>query len=337
MADWITKPPLVPFTSPTDISWHDYFLKQQQFMQGFARLQDTQTWTGVNSFSDVTNFAALTNFGCCIDSGGILLSNQFYNTLLNVEFVTSNVVNASIGQGAAIYVQHKIDNTIATGPNVNSGIRSQVETSQRRSGTQTNDVVAGYFGVRNNGVDVGGFGIHVDAYSNGTGANTTMYGASAEMYRETNAGFTAGFHTRSIGEVGYFDNNYGFLASPGGSINTFKFGSIFAGGSAQTGNMQCDFGLDLAFATCATAAIRIGPGQSFRWDGVPGAILQQYDPAGEWQHWVSGVKQFGLENTGRLFVVSNANTFYPAAAGPSGNFLAIRVGGIVYKLQLFTF
>lgn len=295
-------------------------------MQDIAKLNETQSFSEPNSI--IVN-------GGITKSGGILL-NEGYFAAFNVELASDNASNAAIGQSAGIYVQHLINNTVAGRANVNSGIRVQIETYQQRAAAFVNDAVGGYFGIRNNGVDVGGFGIHVDAYHNGTGVNSTMYGMSSEMYREQGTGFTAAFHARSIGQLVYWDNDYGYLASPGGT-GTKKFNKIFSGGSAHTGNMLCDVGLDLAFATCGTAAIRIGEGQAFLWDGVPGNILQQYDPTGEWQHWVTGIKQFGLENTGRIFIVNNANTVYAAAGAASGNFLAIRVGGLVYKLNLLNF
>lgn len=316
----------VPFgTRLGDFVWKDYFLKEHAFLTHIAKETSENVFTQ-RQFMRV---------GGEISDGGILLQNKYYGAI-DLQYSSKNVGAHPLGGQAGIYLQHRIDSGIATTNNVNSGVRVQVETSQKRTGTLVNDVVGGYFGLRNNGTDVGAFGIHVDAYSNGAGAATTMYGVSAEMYRETNNGWTAAFHARSIDAVGYFDNDYGFLASPsvGGSL---KFKKIFSGGANETGTMICDIGLDLAYADCQDAAIRIHDGQYVTWDGLAGAIQQKYDTVGEWQHFVSGTKNFGLENTGRIFIISNGNTDYGAAGVASGRFLAINLGGTVYKINLLNF
>lgn len=324
MATWGTLPPIAPFGDGNEIVWWDYFTRQQAFMVNLAKTTEQQSFVAPQSF--------IGNGG--VEAGGILLRNN-YSTFLDVQKASSNLNEAASGGGnAAIYVQHYIDGTAANSHNVNSGIRVQVETLQQRAlGTYVNDVTAGYFGVRNRGVDVGGFGLHVDAYSLGTGAATTMYGVSSEMYRESNAGWTAAFHARSIDAVGYFDNDYGFLASPS-VAGVKKFKTAFAAGSPQTGVLQCDYGLDLAYGSCLTAAIRIPPETYMIWDGGGGAILQRYEAVGAWKHFVTGVYQFGIENTGRLFIVNNANTVVATAFVVSGNSLVINIGGALYKIQL---
>lgn len=316
----------VAFTPPGDFAWRDYFLKEHAFLQNIAK----------ETTENVFTRRQFIRVGGEISDGGILLQNKYFGAI-DLQYSNKNIGAHPLGGQAGIYVQHYTDNGIATTNNVNSGIRVQAETQQRRSaGTLVNDVVAGYFGVRNRGVDVGGFGLHVDAYSGGTGGSTTMYGMSAEMYRETNDGWTAAFHARSIDAAGYFDNDYGFLASPS-VAGTKQFKKIFSGGAAETGTMNADIGLDLAYADCATAAIRIHDGQYMIWDGLAGAIQQKYDTVGEWQHFVSGTKNFGLENTGRIYIISNVNTDYAAAGAASGRFLAINLGGTVYKIELLNF
>jgi hypothetical protein len=74
------------------------------------------------------------------------------------------------------------------------------------------------------------------------------------------------------------------------------------------------------------------------WNGNTSAdVKTRYESAGVLAHYVAGTYQFGVENTGRLFIVNNGNTVYGVSAGPSGNFLAINIGGVVYKLDLHTF
>lgn len=315
----------VPFTSPGDFVWKDYFLKEHAFLQRVAK----------ETTENVFTQRQFVRVGGEISDGGILLQNKYFGAI-DLQYSSKNVGAHPLGGQAGIYVQHLVDNGIATSNNVNSGIRVQMETSQNRSAAQVNDVVAGYFGVRNNGTNVGAFGAHVDAYSNGAGGSTSMYAFNAELFRETNNGFTVGFHARSIDSVGYFDNDYGFLGSPSPG-GTKKFKKIFSGGSNETGTMVCDIGLDLAYADCQEAAIRIHDGQYVVWDGLAEAIQQKYDTVGEWQHFVSGTKNFGLENTGRIYIISNGNTDYAAAGAASGRFLAINLGGTVYKIALLNF
>lgn len=329
MASFTEQPPgqTVPFTGPPGVTtWCDYFLRQQQFLLNVAKLGDTQTFTGSNWFN-----------GGNISDGGILLKNN-YSAFINVTKTSKNVVDAKPGGGnAAIYVQHYIDDSAANTSNVNSGIRVQVETYQKRaSGSYVNDVVSGYFGVRNNGENVGAFGVHIDAYNNGTGSSTTMYGMSVEMYNETAVGFTVAYHARSIDSGSYSDNDFAFLASPspGGSK---RFTSVFGAGSTTTGTMLCDYGLDLRQCDAAVAAITIPPEKYFIWDGTGEAIKTRYEAAGVLAHYVSGVYQFGVENTGRLFIVDNGNTVYNTAGGSSGDYLAINIGGVVRKIDLLDF
>ncbi len=327
MAGFLEQPPLQPFSGGTEMNWHDYFLKQQAFLNDVAKLQDEQAFTAQQSF--IAN-------GGISTSGGILLTDN-YNTFIDVQVASDNAAQAQAGGGnAAIYVQHKINQTTALTNNVNSGIRVQVETAQTATPGLVNDVVGGYFGVRNSGTGVGAFGLHVDGYSNAAGATSSFYGMSVELYRETALGFTAAFHARSIDAPGYFDNDYGFLASPSvGGVR--RFASIFSGGSSFTGTMLADFGLDLAFANCAIAAVRINAGQYVSWDGVALQIQQKYDNVGIWQHFVAGVLNFGLENTGRVYIVSNVNTNVATPFVASGQCLVINHGGTIRKIQLGVF
>ena len=53
MARFEMMPPQVtenPFTADQAKVWQDYFLRQNAFIQGVAKLTDTQAWTGQNKF-----------------------------------------------------------------------------------------------------------------------------------------------------------------------------------------------------------------------------------------------------------------------------------------------
>ncbi len=324
MANFLPQP-LDQFTPVDSTTFRDYLARQSDFLKDVAKLGDTQTFTGVVSFQqgDIGNTA-------------ILLASD-YNALINIKKLSSNILTARSGGGnAGIYLQHLIDNTTATINNVNSGIRVQVETYQQ-STAAVNDAVAVYGGLYNGGVNVGAFGFHIDAYHAGTGTSTSFYGFNAEMFRTSAAGFTVAFHARCIDSPGYLNNDFAFLASPspGGNL---KFNSIFAAGSVFTGTMQANVGLDLSQANCTTAAIEIGYNQYMVWDANIGSnIKQRYESAGAWRHYVAGANVFGIENSGRLFIAANGSTVYTMSAGASGQFLAMNIGGTVYKIALDNF
>lgn len=328
MADF-RAPAVDHYTAIDGVVQRQWFEDTQKFLQKVAKLDEVQIYTVPQRFQNAA-----------IQDSAILLTTEKYSSLINVNKVSRNAVDARSGGGnAAIYVQHLVDASTTARNNVNVGVRAQIESYQTRSaGGLVNDLVGFYGGVYNGGVDVGGFGMHVDAYHAGTGAASSFYGFNAEMFRTSAAGFTVAYHARSIdGGATYKDNDFAFLASPspGGAR---RFVSLFAGGSTQTGTMACDYGLDLRNANAAVASISLPAGIPVYWDGNVGANIKQlYDVAGVWKHFVAGVYQFGVENTGRLFIVNNANTVYAISGAASGNFLAINIGGVVYKITLNTF
>jgi hypothetical protein len=319
------------FDDPNNSSWRDYFLKLNRHVNGVARLEAvTQTFSGEMVIENAS-----------IESGGILLAPGGYSGLLTVNKVSSNADSAGLGGGnAAIYVQHQIDGSVANQPTANIGIRVQVESAQQASIVTTNDAVSGYFGLRTTGVDIGAFGIHVDAYHAQTGTRASTYGASAEMFRTTPDGFTAGFHTRTTGPflgITYLDNDYGFLASPGGD-GTAKFKTAFSAGSANTGTLRCDIGVDLARATCEVGiSLRTPADKVLVLDGLSNQITFGYNSIGRLDYGVSGVLMWGVENGGRQFYVNNANTVVGGAFTPSGSHLVVNVGGTLRKIQLGVF
>lgn len=317
------------FDDPNNSSWRDYFLKLDAHVQDVAKLGVNQTFTGFNTWANAS-----------IASGGILLNPTGYSTLLALNKASNNSALANAGGGnSAYYIQHLVDSSSAANNNVNTGIRVQLQTSQT-STAAVNDAVAGYFGLYTLGVNIGGFGIHVDAYHASTGASSSMYGVSSEMFRQSSAGFTVGMHTRSIDGAGFLDNDYGFLASPsvGG---TKKFKTVFSAGSAVTGTLQSDTGLDLAYTTCSLGiAIRIPPDRVIVMDGTANQVTLGYNAAvgGRLDYGVAGVGLlWGVENTGRQYYINNANTVVGTAWVASGNSHVVNVGGTLYKIQLGVF
>lgn len=320
--------PVERFDDPNNSSWRDYFLKLDANVRENAKLNQPNTFTEENVIGNAA-----------IKSGGIMLAPGGYSSLVNINKTSQNGAQANPqGGNAALYIQHLIDGSIAQNNNVNSGIRCQVQTSQQ-STAAVNDAVAGYFGLYTLGVNIGGFGIHVDCYHGSTGATPSMYGVSSEMFRESNAGFTAGMHTRSIDGPAYFDNNYGFLASPsvGG---TKKFLTVFSGGSPHTGTLRSNIGVDLAYTTCeAGISLRTPPDRVIVFDGIANGITLGYNTTvgGRLDYGVAGVLMWGVENTGRQFYVNNVNTVVGTAFVASGNSLVVNVGGVLQKIQLGNF
>jgi hypothetical protein len=295
-----------------------------------------------------------------VGNGAITLDTAF-NATLDVRKSTAAATESGLlGGVAGAYVQHNVTGNSAAAT-VNSGIRVQMQTTQGRTGSFTNDCVGGYFGLYNAGNESGGFGVHVDAYHAAGGANSTTYGFSAEMMRSSAAGFTVGILTRSIGN-GYQNNDYGVLVSPGaGAANNAYFYKAFSAGSAHTGYLLCQYGLDLRYATSDIAAIAIASNKLITLDDG-GAIAQRFVSGTGRVEWTNaGTARFGFNMTnGTIYAWDGVNGAYGSYhVDPAGvqdcimsvrsgsrtdapfnistvaNWLAIRVDGIRYKLPLY--
>lgn len=242
MAAFKTVRPPDQFTKFDSTIGQQWASQLTAFVQGVAKLGDAQTFTVPQKIANGN-----------IQNSFVMLADGGFDTMLNVGKITANATQVTgLGGRAGVYIQHQVDDGIAQVSVVNSGIRVQIQSFQRAIPGKVNDLVAGYFGLHNGGIDVGGFGYHVDAFHAGSGTNITTYGGSVELYRTSTAGFTVGFHVRSIGGgssgPGFSNNDYAFLASPSAGGGTQRFGSVFSAGSIQTGTMGCDVILDGRFA-----------------------------------------------------------------------------------------
>lgn len=205
----------------------------------------------------------------------MLLGPAFYHCQVAINKTSVNSVDAvSPGGVAGLYLQHLVDNSVATVSNVNCGARIMIQSAQRAVPGVVNDLVGTYVGVYSAGENVGGFGYHVDAYHAATGASV-LYGMSAEMYRLSPAGITVGAHVRSISGAGMLTNDFAFLASNGGGAVGFR--AAFKAGAQETGGvLTCDFGLDLREATCDKAAL-----------ALPAKVLHPVSmPVGQFRGWL---------------------------------------------------
>lgn len=333
MADFTD--PLTPGSYTPSQDWLNRLLR---FQRKVAKLDERQTFTATQKIADGA-----------IQNTNILLMDGGFDTLVNIGKVTANATQGTgIGGRAAAYIQHQVDNGVSAVSVVNCGIRVQLETSQQvAAGVGVNDAVAGYFGLYNNGVNVGGFGYHVDAYHAGSGANITTYGGSSEMRRTSGLGWTAGYHTRSISQgtppgPNYLDNDYGFLCSPGGPVsNAFSparqtgFMAAFSVGSIFTGTMRVAFGLDMRFAQVTDSGIYMLDDVRIAW----GDNLQTHTRA--WKGASAGRMEYDFNGT-RRFSISDAGIaefgsagIFNTSSGASGKFLQVTdTSGGVWKIAL---
>jgi hypothetical protein len=268
-------------------------------------------WTGLNAWdhADTANLRpfAFTSFNSgttMIPPNAVrsIMLDTGYNALIDVRKTSGAQSGALSGGGnAAVYVQHRIDTTVAAVNNVNSGIRVQLETWQRSSAV-VNDAVAGYFGLYNHGFNSGGFGVHVDAYHAATG-NGVTYGVDVELFREFLDGKTIAFHARAAADAPFGNvNDWAYLASPqSGGSGRFKV--AFGAGSDFIGALPCDIGLDLGFASCSQFAVVLPANRWLMWNGPYNAavpVKARFNEGG-WIEWHCGEQDtFRIDNTGRI-------------------------------------
>lgn len=326
MASFTDPVPPGLFTPPLAEDWLN---KLQKFQKNVAKLTDAQTFSVPQNFTNGK-----------IQNGPVLLADGGFDAMVTIGKITSNQSQVTgLGGRAALYVQHQVDDGVATVAVVNSGIRVQMQTFQRSSSVGVNDTTGGYFGLYNAGVNSAGFGMHTDSYHAATGSNSTTYGGNAEMFRLSAAGFTVGFHTRSIGGGGsgggFFDNDYAFCASPSAGGGTQRFKSVFSAGSIQTGTMGCDVILDGRFAQVNLAG-------AYFLDDIP---VVWGDNLSAHTRRIVGGNPGRIElrfNATRIFSVSDAGIAEFANSGvtsvvgaPSGKALKITdTAGNVWKILL---
>jgi hypothetical protein len=237
-----------------------------------------------------------------VDSAILLASNYVAahdvrkNTAVNIEAPVSR----SWGGNFGTYIQHK---AVGKAPQefgtLTGGIRAQLETTQEKNGAHINDACAGYLGLYNAGVDVGGFGLHVDAYHVGfalTGHST--YGISAECWKQVTGGVMVGYVARA--QEGKVD--YGLtLVHSGG---TFNRGIQLGNPSYGQGGVQgapgvpttFDVGIDLSHGEYTSgAALMVRADSNIVLSGVP----QAQDAR------IVDVCQMRFESTTGMFSVRN--------------------------------
>lgn len=239
---------------------------------------DNNEWTGYNDFVKPATLGAPVHglrSGPQIGNSAILLASN-YVALGDVQKTTDVAVEApataSWGGNFATYIQHKVAGKCGMFGTLTGGIRAQLETRQERNGAPINDACAGYLGLFNDGVDVGGFGLHVDAYHAGFAQRGhSTYGMSAECWKQAPAGIMAGYVVRA--QQG--DVDYGLvMAHSGGQfkrglqLGCPPYGSGGVQGAPGTTTLF-EVGIDLSWATCHKAAIQVGAGDAIVLSGQP--------------------------------------------------------------------
>jgi hypothetical protein len=318
-----TAKPLDAHTPLDSVQGRDWFLKLQAFLQHVGKLKESQVFSGVNVFAN----------GAMQDSG-IMLNGKFSTQVL-IQKISKNNKDANSGGGnAGLYVQHLVDNSVAAINNVSCGIRVQMQSTQQFAAPATvNDVVSGYFGLYNAGLNTGGFGIHTDAYHAATGAGCTTYGSSVEMYRTSGLGVTVGYLMRSIDGTGRLQQDFGFAAMPsvGGAIGATY---AFAAGSALFGVFPCDYGLDLAYATSTAAAVRIKEDRLMIWNGIAASsFATKYSAANtRWEMSYAGTLLMAVNQANGRIVLGAAHRTTIGVAGGATALPATPLGYVDFEI-----
>jgi hypothetical protein len=219
---------------------------------------------------------SLTNNIDISDSAILLKSN--YVTLYDFRKTTDVALEApstaSWGGNFATYTQHKAyGKAHPTFGTLTGAFRAQLETTQEQNGAPINDASTGYLGLYNNGTDVGGFGLHVDAYHAGMEVNGhSTYAMSAECWKQYANGRMAAYVARA--QQGVLDFGLVILHS-GGSFKTgialgcpsYGMGGIQGAPGTPT---QFDIGIDLSLADCKTTALRLAPPCDVKFEAATG-------------------------------------------------------------------
>jgi hypothetical protein len=266
-------------------------------------------WTGYHTWvkqasRGVSPMRALSSAGGDIHDSAILLENN-YVALQDLRKVThvgaETPASTSWGGNFALYIQHKAEGNCGPFGTLTGGIRSQLEVTQNRNGAPIADACAAYFGLYNNGIDVGGFGLHIDAYHVGGEIHGhSTYGMSAECWRQSLAGVMAAYVGRA--QEGQLDYGITLLHSGNGS---FKRGIQFGNPSYGMGGVQgapnaltvFDVGIDLTHGKYTSrAAVMLKADDQLVLSGTPQA-----------QDWpIVNVCNLRFEGQTGMFAIRNA-------------------------------
>jgi hypothetical protein len=200
--------------------------------------------------------------GIDIRDSAILLASNYvaaHDVRKTTDVAIEAPVSASWGGNFAAYLQHKVAGVCGPNGTLTGVIRAQLETTQAKNGAPINDASAVYAGIYNNGVDVGGFGMHVDAYHAGVAERGhSTYGFSSECWKEAAGGVMAAYVARSQGAQKL---DYGLAvvhSGPGTLGRGIALGNPGYGGGGVQGApgvpTTFDVGVDLTWGSYRTGA-----------------------------------------------------------------------------------
>jgi len=265
-------------------------------------------WTGYNEWVKQAArgkpplVARSLNNGIDITDSAILLASNYvtvYDVRKTTDVAREAPVSSSWGGNAGVYIQHKVSGTCGQYGTLTEGIRSQLETTQKKGSGNINDACAAYFGLYNNGEDVGGFGLHVDAYHAGVEKlGHSTYAMSAECWKETPSGRMVGYVARA--QKGRLDYGMTVLHSGGGSFSRgIQLGNPSYGGGGVQGSPGVptlfDVGVDLTWGEYKYAALVVRADSFLVLSGYPQA--QSTHPV--------DVCQMKFDGTTGMFAVQN--------------------------------
>jgi hypothetical protein len=304
------------------------------------------TWTAVETFDRVPGAGSHSvimkgNQSGAMPDGNVVVANSRYTALLDIHrTVDITAAGQSISSGstagnALIYAQMLIP--AATGGALGTapyGMRSTVEALYTRGGGGVNSPTAGYFSIYNGGRSLGAFGLHVDAYHQGSdatgGGQNTTYGISCEMFKRqdpANPGFPDGTAAIYVGRsdqalVTSYKVDYGLILVSAGSSPGFIRGIQLGSPSYANGGIAgaaatstFDVGIDLTHGTFTYAAMQIPSGSDLILSGVAQAQSAAPDRSVQIRA-SSGVFQLRNNTTPLFEVLANGTpVFYGSAVG----------------------
>lgn len=271
------------------------------------------TWTAVETFDRVPTTASPSvvmkgnQVGDIVTGSALLASN--YGAMVDMRRTVNMAAAGQSAPSAAayggnflIYGQMYTSGTSGTFGAAPGGIRMVTHATHTKGGAGVVDSPTGaYFGIKNEGVNLGAFGMHVDAMHSGSGATHTTYAVSAELWKDVSGGTMTAYVGRSQAAQKV---DFGFILAhtTGGAgwkrgiqfgTPTYSNGGIDepAGGTAT----PFDIGIDLTWANFTYAAMQIKENDNIILSGQ--AQAQSAAPITSCQmRWASATGNFEIRN-----------------------------------------
>lgn len=341
------------------------------------------TWTAVETFDRVPGAGSHSvvmkgHQSGAMPDGNVVVADSRYTSMLSIQrTVDITAAGQSISAGstagnALVYGQMQIP--AATGGALGTapyGYRFTVEASYTRGGGLVNSPTAGYLSIYNGGRSLGAFGLHVDAYHQGSdsagGGGNTTYGISCEMFKRDDPTAVPGTPNGVAAiYVGRSDQNavtahkvdFGMVLVSAGTSPGFRRGlqlgspSYANGGIAGAASSSTfDVGIDLSHGTYTYAAAQIRENDYVIWSGqqlaqsatpITSCRTRWRSATGNWVIDSAGTEKWGVNMTdGRMFLTSPTTTSATAGGAsalpalPTG-YLTVNIGGTDRKIPYYS-